>query len=171
MTALSYFYLTGLFFSIYFSTMTAKLENEVFQRDFRNEYHKGVVNLVYTSGFINTELQQLFSRYELTMQQFNILRILRGIHPESCSNSYIKERMLDKNSDVTRIISRLVGRGLVARKNAKSDRRKVDICIKPAGLELLAQMDENACEEEQILKNLSESEVMELNRLLDLIRG
>lgn len=151
--------------------MTAKLENEVFQRDFRNEYHKGVVNLVYTSGYINTALQQLFSRYEVTMQQFNILRILRGIHPESCSNSYIKERMLDKNSDVTRIISRLVSRGLVARESSKADRRKVEIRIQQAGLDLLARMDANSCEEEQILHNLSEEEVAELNRLLDRIRG
>ena len=151
--------------------MTAKLEDEVFQQDFRNEYHKGVVNLVYTSGFINMALQQLFSRYELTMQQFNILRILRGIHPESCSNSYIKERMLDKNSDVTRIISRLVTRGLVARQSSKADRRKVEIRIQPSGLDLLARMDKNAFEEEQILKNLSEEDVAELNRLLDRIRG
>lgn len=151
--------------------MTAKLEDEVFQRDFRNEYHKGIVNLVYTSGFINTSLQQLFSRYELTMQQFNILRILRGIHPESCSNSYIKERMLDKNSDVTRIISRLVSRRLVARQSSKADRRKVEIRIQPAGLDLLYHMDENTCEEEQILNNLTEEEVADLNRLLDKIRG
>ena len=151
--------------------MTAKLENEVFQRDFRNEYHKGIVNLVYTSGYINTALQQLFARYEVTMQQFNILRILRGIHPESCSNSYIKERMLDKNSDVTRIISRLISRGLVARENSKADRRKVEIKIQQAGLDLLARMDANSCEEEQILHNLTEEEVTELNRLLDRIRG
>lgn len=151
--------------------MTAKLEDEVFQQDFRNEYHKGVVNLVYTSGFINMALQQLFSRYELTMQQFNILRILRGIHPESCSNSYIKERMLDKNSDVTRIISRLVSRGLVARQSSKADRRKVEIRIQPSGLDLLARMDKNAFEEEQILENLDNEEVAELNRLLDKIRA
>lgn len=151
--------------------MTAKLEDEVFQRDFRNEYHKGVVNLVYTSGFINTALQQLFSRYDLTMQQFNILRILRGIYPDSCSNSYIKERMLDKNSDVTRIISRLISRGLVARQSSKADRRRVEICIEQAGLDLLALMDKNSCEEEQILQNLTEAEVQELNRLLDRIRS
>lgn len=151
--------------------MTARLEDEVFQQDFRNEYHKGVVNLVYTSGFINMALQQLFARYELTMQQFNILRILRGIHPGSCSNSYIKERMLDKNSDVTRIINRLVSRGLVARQSSKADRRKVEIRIQPSGLDLLARMDKNAFEEEQILENLDNEEVAELNRLLDKIRA
>jgi len=151
--------------------MSKKLENEISLRHFRNEYHKGVVNLIYTYGFIHNELQQLFGEYNLTMQQFNILRILRGIHPAACTNSYIKSRMLDKNSDVTRIINRLINQGLVERKASKEDKRKVEISIMPKGMDLLSRIDGETAREEAILKALNEEEIREFNRLLNKLRS
>ncbi len=151
--------------------MNTKLENEISLQNFRNEYHKGIVNIVYTYGFIHNELQQLFGNYNLTMQQFNILRILRGVHPRTCTNSYIKSRMLDKNSDVTRIINRLINQELVERKASTEDKRKVEIRIRRKGLDLLAEIDKESAREDALLESLSEDEICELNRLLNKIRS
>ncbi|MCC5934753.1 MAG: MarR family transcriptional regulator [Candidatus Cyclonatronum sp.] len=151
--------------------MSTKIEEEVFLHTFRNEYHKGIVNLVYTYGFVQSRLQQLFSEHGLTMQQFNILRILRGSYPDSCSNTDIKERMLDKNSDVTRIVNRLINQNLVERRICPDDKRKVEIRIKDDGLKLLSEIDARSDDEDAILENLNEHEIYELNRLLDKIRG
>jgi len=151
--------------------MSTSLKKDVFQHSFRNEYHKGIVNLVYTYGYVYTQLQKHFSEFDLTMQQFNILRILRGVYPHACTNSYIKERMLDKNSDVTRIINRLISNKLVARCSSTVDKRKVEISIQPKGLKLLEKIDLHSNKEDAILQSLTESEVTELNRLLEKIRS
>lgn len=142
------------------------MEKKRVKQLFRNEYHKGIVNLIYTYGIVSTQLQQHFSAFDLTTQQFNILRILRGAYPEACTNSHIKDQMLDKNSDVTRIISRLISRDLVTRCSSEEDKRKVEITILDKGLELLDKIDRESHKEDQILKNLSESEIAEFNRLL-----
>ncbi|MCH8568608.1 MAG: MarR family transcriptional regulator [Balneolales bacterium] len=146
------------------------LEEEVYLSRFRNDYHKGIINFIYTYGIINTRLQQLFSEYDITTQQFNILRILRGSYPEACTNSYIKERMLDKNSDVTRIVNRLINIGFVSRCSSKEDKRKVEIRIEEKGLELLSKMDNLSSREDELLGNLSDEEIRLFNTLLDKIR-
>ncbi len=151
--------------------MTEKIERELDQRKFRNEKHKAVVNLVYTYNMISERLQEIFSRENLTMQQFNILRILRGNHPEPCTNSHVKERMLDKNSDVTRIVDRLIKRGLVERCSSEKDRRKVAISITAKGLEALSRLDDYKHQEDAIMDNLTDEQVALLNSLLDELRG
>lgn len=151
--------------------MRTKIEEEVSLHTFRNEYHKGIVNMVYTYGYVQSKLQQLFAEHGLTMQQFNILRILRGSYPDSCSNTDIKERMLDKNSDVTRIVNRLINQDLVERRVCPGDKRRVEIRIKDEGLKLLAEIDSRSDDEDAILQNLNEHEIHELNRLLDKARG
>ncbi|AXI99490.1 DNA-binding transcriptional regulator, MarR family [Cyclonatronum proteinivorum] len=151
--------------------MTNKIEEEVFLHTFRNEYHKGIVNLIFTYGYVQNKLQELFTKHGLTMQQFNILRILRGSYPDSCSNTDIKERMLDKNSDVTRIVNRLINQKLVERRICPEDKRKVEIKIKDDGLRLLSEIDTVSEKEDEILQNLNEHEILEFNRLLNKIRG
>ena len=146
------------------------MEKKRVKQAFRNDYHKGIVNLIYTYGVVSNWLQQHFSDFDLTTQQFNILRILRGAYPKACTNSHIKERMLDKNSDVTRIINRLITRNLVARCSSEEDKRKVEITILDKGLRLLEQIDKVSYREDDILGNLSEDEIKELNILLEKIR-
>lgn len=146
------------------------LEQEI-QSTFRNEHHKALVNLIYTYNYISGCLQRILHEKNVTMQQFNILRILRGAHPEPITNGTIRDRMLDKNSDVTRIIDRLIKDGYVTRKPCREDRRRVNISITQKGLDQLAEIDQVSCEMDKITNALSEQEAFELNALLDKIRN
>jgi DNA-binding MarR family transcriptional regulator len=147
-----------------------KIEEEI-KSKFRNEYHKAMVNLYYTNNVISEQFFKMLKEYGLAAPQFNVLRILRGQYPNAASVGLIKERMLDKNSDVSRIVDRLYKKKLVERKESRSDRRQKDILITNKGLELLEEMA--LCEEQEdaILSNLDEREVKLLNELLDKIRS
>jgi DNA-binding MarR family transcriptional regulator len=115
-------------------------------------------------------MNKVFKKYGVTRQQFNVLRIIRGNSPEPSNINLIKERMLDKMSDASRIVERLKIKGLVVRKVNRLDRRSVDIIITEDGLDLLAKMDNEFYLFEMPLKNLEETEARELNDLLDKIR-
>lgn len=130
-----------------------------------------MINLFYTYNVLSGKMQEFLRDSELTMQQFNILRILRGQHPNPATNGMVKERMLDKNSDVTRIIDRMVKNGLVQRVNCESDRRRVDITITPKGLEILAKLDKRAPEMDLIAEGVNDDEATQLNVLLDKLRS
>lgn len=146
-----------------------KIEEELDGR-FRNNYHKGVINLIYTTSLITTGFNQSVKEQGLSIQQYNILKILRGFGNEPRSIDFIKKRMLDKQSDVSRIIDRLYLKKLVDRKESKCDRRQKDIVITKKGMELLSAMDNIEHEIDKLLKNLSEAEVESLNNILDKIR-
>jgi len=148
-----------------------RLEDEIKQESFRNEYHKLAVNILFTHGWLMNKIQEIFSRFDLTPQQFNLLRILRGQYPSPASISLLKDRMLDKMSDASRLVDRLIQKGLVERKICESDRRKVDVVITKKGLKLLEKIDETDSEMDGYLQNLSESEAKKLNDLLDKLRG
>lgn len=148
-----------------------RLEDEIKQESFRNEYHKLAVNILFTHGWLMNKIQQILSRFDLTPQQFNLLRILRGQYPSPASISLLKDRMLDKMSDASRLVDRLIQKGLVERKICESDRRKVDVVITKKGLKLLEKIDETDSEMDGYLQNLSESEAKKLNDLLDKLRG
>lgn len=147
-----------------------RLEDEIKQYTFRNCHQKLLINLFYTYNILSTRMQELLKGENLTMQQFNILRILRGQHPNPATNSLVKERMLDKNSDVTRIIDRMVRDGFVERKSCKADRRRVDITITDKGLAALARIDERDDQMDSISKGLSDQEALLLNEMLDKLR-
>jgi DNA-binding MarR family transcriptional regulator len=147
-----------------------RIETAIKQQSFRNENHRAVVNLLYTFNTVSNAIQHILNQEGLTMQQFNVLRILRGRHPEPATNTLIRDRMLDKNSDVTRIIDRLVKTGLVERTLCRGDRRRVDIVITGKGLEALKRIDKRNDEMDAIVGNLSEKEVGQLNSLLDKLR-
>jgi DNA-binding MarR family transcriptional regulator len=148
-----------------------KLEDEIAQNQFRNEYQKAAINLVYSFGWLNSRQVDFLKRYDITMQQFNILRILRGQHPKPATIKLIKERMLDKMSDASRIVEKLRLKGLADRKICPNDRRNVDVCITDKGLKLLQEIDYQADEMDGVLFTLSEDEVKQLNYLLDKLRG
>lgn len=140
------------------------------QSNFRNDFHKAIVNIFYTNYFIRSQFQEIFKEREVTPQQYNILRILRGQHPKSANIGLIKERMLDKSSDVTRIVERLRIKKLVDRRASRKDRRRMDVRITSSGLDLLAEVDTCELQMDAVLSNLSEKEVGLLNDLLDKVR-
>ncbi len=146
------------------------LEQEIKQSKFRSEFQKTIINIYYTNSYIFSKFQDLLSEYKLTVQQYNILRILRGQFPKTASIGAIKERMLDKNSDITRIIDRLIIKQLAERKNSISDRRVAEIKITKKGLSLLKKMDLVDLKSDNILSHLNETDLKKLNELLDKIR-
>jgi MarR family 2-MHQ and catechol resistance regulon transcriptional repressor len=127
--------------------------------------------LLFTYGWTVERLKQFVSDHGITHQQFNILRILRGNHPTPLSTLTIRDRMIDKMSDTSRIVDRLLSKGLVKKVICKKDRRLVDITITDKGLRLLEKLDGRQDEMDGILSNLSEKEASSLSRLLDKIRG
>lgn len=148
-----------------------KIDDEIKGR-FRNEYHRGIINLTYTLNQLNYQFLQLLKKHNVTQQQYNVLKVLRGFRSEApVSIGFIKDRMLDKNSDVSRIVDKLYERGLVTRCEKSTDRRQKDVDISDKGLELLAAMDECEKKVDTLLSNLTEDEVKQLNNLLDKIRG
>ncbi len=148
-----------------------KLEEEISQKQFRNEYHKAAVNVVYTFNWLNNQNIGFFKPLGITPQQFNILRILRGQHPKPATIKLIKERMLDKMSDASRIVEKLRVKGLVERNICSHDRRNVDVCITQKGLDLLSQIDSLDHEIDGRLSALNPEEIKQLNDLLDKLRG
>ena len=147
-----------------------RLEEEIKQSKFGSEFQKTIINIYYTNNYIFAKFQDLLSEYKLTVQQYNILRILRGQFPETASIGTIKERMLDKNSDITRIIDRLIIKQLAERKNSISDRRVAEIKITKKGLSLLKKMDLVDLKSDNILSHVNERDLKKLNELLDKIR-
>ncbi len=145
------------------------IDKDINQAKFRNEYQKAGINLVYTYNWANERMKSLFEQYDITAQQFNILRILRGAG-EPLSTLQIRQRMLDKMSDTSRIVDRLIKKELVKKVTCKSDRRLVDVTIADKGLKLLEKMDAHQDDMDGIFKNLSETEAVTLNRLLDKVR-
>ena len=145
------------------------IEKDINQTKFKSEYQKGVINIIYTYNWTRERLQEIFDKENLTPQQFNILRILRGSQ-SPISTLQIRERMLDKMSDTSRIVDRLVIKGLAKKVINKSDKRLVDVSISEKGKKVLQNMDQFESDIESITKNLSLSEAKTLNKLLDKIR-
>lgn len=146
------------------------LETDIQQPRFRNEYQKTVINLIYTYNWISEQNKKFFEREDITSQQFNILRILRGAG-KPLSTLQIRQRMLDKMSDTSRIVDRLVKKGLVKKVICKSDRRLVDVSISDKGLELLEKLDQASDEMDAVLSKITVDEAETLNTLLDKIRS
>ncbi len=147
-----------------------RLEDEIKQKKFKNEYQKAIINIYFTNCFITSKFQDILKEYKITSQQYNILRILRGQYPQSATMGEIKERMLDRSSDITRMIDRLVSKKLVERRGSRKDRRLVEAKITLYGLNMLEEMD--VCEQrmDELISHLSEGEVKMLNKLLDKVR-
>lgn len=148
-----------------------KLEDEIRQKKFLNNRNKTIVNIIFTNNWIVYNQACLLKKHNITIQQYNILRILRGQYPNPATIKLIKERMLDKMSDASRIVEKLRLKGLIDRKVCSDDRRNVDVFINKSGLKLLSEIDEKNDEIESIMSNLSEDELIQLNNLLDKLRG
>lgn len=151
--------------------MNMRIEEEIQQPNFENEKHKATVNLMYTNNWVVTKIKGSLKTHEITLQQYNVLRILRGSHPKPISTASIRNRMLDKMSDASRIVDRLVKKDLVKRSTCSGDKRLVDVLISEKGLYLLNEIDQDTNEMTELLENLTEKEAITLNGLLDKIRN
>ncbi|MBS1553573.1 MAG: MarR family transcriptional regulator [Bacteroidetes bacterium] len=148
-----------------------KIEEEIKQAKFRNAHQKAVINLLYTANWLLDKNASFFKGYGITNQQFNILRILRGQHPKKISGSEIKSRMIDKNSDVSRLLDRLLTKNLIEKTPCPNDKRAADVMISQKGLDLLHEIDEKMDATDVKTLGISSEEAEALNNLLDRCRG
>lgn len=145
------------------------IEKDINQQSFRNDHQKAAINLIYTYNWLNEKMKVFFEKEGITGQQFNILRILRGAGTP-ISTLQIRERMLDKMSDTSRIVDRLVLKGLAQKNTCKNDKRLVDVSITAKGKKLLEKIDSYEKEMDSIFGNLTDTDAVQLNKLLDKIR-
>jgi len=145
------------------------IEKDIQQTNFRNEFQKMGINIIYTANWLNEKMSQILATEDITQQQYNILRILRG---SECplSTLKIRERMLDKMSDTSRIVDRLIVKGLVEKTACLKDKRLVDITATKKGLQLLEKLDALNEQIDSILKGVSEKEATTMNQILDKLR-
>lgn len=146
------------------------IEEEIKQQKFRSNHQKAVINLLYTANWVQGKQQAFFKPFQITAQQFNILRILKGQHPNSISATEIKSRMLDRNSDVSRLLDRLLGKNLVTKRTCPNDKRATDVNITEEGLELLRSIDKYQSQIDGVIA-LTEEEAQQLSTLLDKCRA
>ena len=148
-----------------------KIDEEIQQGSFQSSRQKAIINIMFTNGWISHQFKEVFKNFSLTNQQYNVLRILRGAYPKSLNPGEIKEVMLDKNPDLTRLCDRLYKLGYIERCIDSDNKRKMNIRINDAGLQILEEMDPvvNGMHENKFA--LSEEEAQQLSDLLDKLRG
>jgi DNA-binding MarR family transcriptional regulator len=145
------------------------IEKDIQQQQFRNEYQKASVNIIFSANWLTEQIKTFLQQEEITPQQYNILRILKG-SKKPLSTCLIRERLLDKMSDTSRLVERLQKKGLVEKKVCSADKRLVDVQITKKGLTMIERLDTHNHQLDNILNNLSSSEAVLLNQLLDKIR-
>jgi DNA-binding MarR family transcriptional regulator len=151
--------------------MIMKLENEIGQESFKSEYHKLLVNVMYTSSWIHDKIAARLKPYGLTPQQYNILRILRGQYPNPARVQLLEERMLDRMSNASRLVERLRQKSFVERTICEKDRRAVDVIITDRGLKLLKLLDKTEKDWLKEFELINRNEAKQLNVILDTLRG
>lgn len=148
-----------------------KIEDAIKQKKFAGPYHKMTLNILYTAGQILSRNTRILRPFNISQQQFNILRILRGMHPEPATVKLLTERMLDQMSNASRLVEKLKQKGLVERTTCENDRRRVDISITDAGLKLLAEASDKLESDLAVINsNLTGEEALHLSDLLDKAR-
>lgn len=145
------------------------IEKDIQQLHFRNEHQKVAINIIFSANWLNERIKCLLEPEDITQQQYNILRILRGCQ-QPLSTLQIRAKMLDKMSDTSRIVQRLLRKGLVEKRTCPSDKRLVDVSIAKKGMALLDRLDQKNAELDNILQSLTETEAKALNSLLDKMR-
>ena len=148
-----------------------KIEDAIQQKEFKDPYNKLVVNLLYSHSYLVTAQNSLFKPHEISPEQYNVLRILRGQNGVPTTVSSIQDRMLNKMSNASRLVEKLKTKGLVKRDECPNDRRQVDVMITEKGLELLSVLQTQVENGNKSFVHLDLEEVNQLNDLLDKMRG
>ncbi|MEY4539484.1 MAG: hypothetical protein RLZZ306_1241 [Bacteroidota bacterium] len=146
------------------------IEQDIKQANFKSPYSKAIINVIYTNNWLQSLQVEIFKPFDLTLQQYNVLRILRGQYPNPITVIAIIERMLDKMSNASRLVDKLLAKDLVIRRLCPHDRRAVDVIITEKGLKLLEELDELQHQWESKLHGLTETEALQLSNLLDKMR-
>ncbi|MFT7035528.1 MAG: DNA-binding MarR family transcriptional regulator [Cyclobacteriaceae bacterium] len=144
---------------------------DIKQKNFKSEFSKAVINLMYTSNWLNEQENKLFKPHGLTTAQYNVLRILRGQYPSPATINLLIDRMLDRMSNASRIVDKLMAKNLVARQQNLKDRRAVDVVITKKGLDILERIDVDMEKFEQSINQFTEQECKDVNTFLDRFRG
>ena len=148
-----------------------RLEEEIKQTKFVSPLQKAHLNTMFTANWIMDIAKEVLKPFGITHQQYNVLRILMGRKQVPCSGDSIKEVMLDKNPDLTRLLDRLIDRRFVSRKICEENRRKMDISITDKGVVLLDSIGPRLGVKHKRMKNITDEEATELSRILDKMRG
>lgn len=148
-----------------------RIEDEIKQEHFESEYHKLGINLLYTQTYFDNILAQAFKPFKTTSEQYNVLRILKGQHPNPMSVKDIQSRMINKMFNTSRLIDKLKQNNFVQRVECEYDRRAVDVSLTKEGLKHLSILTEKLEPYRTHYEILSEKEAKQLNRLLDKLRG
>lgn len=143
---------------------------EIQQKAFANELNKMVINIVFTANWLTLRLAQSLKHYDITPEQYNVLRILRGQKGNPATINMITERMLDKNSNASRLVDKLKQKGFVERRECPKDRRACDVLLTEKGTQLLLELDKEMSNNEKSITALSEEEMKTVNELLDKFR-
>lgn len=144
-----------------------RMNNQFQQQVFSNEWHKLRVNLLYTGSWLRGEVAGFLKPFGITQQQFNILSILRDNHPTALSTQQLRDRLVDRMSDTSRLVDRLQQKKLVCKEECSQDKRLVDINITENGMQLLCQIDAEMPQLDEVLQTLTEKEATFLNKLLE----
>lgn len=147
------------------------LEKAIQQKRFKDAWQKAAINIIYTGSWLKNETTEFLRPFGLTAQQYNVLRILRGQHPNGITTMEIRKRLLDKMSDTSRMVDRLERNGWVEKKRDNFDKRLVSVNISDKGLKVLTEIDELENNMHRLIRNLSESDARTLSDLLDKVRA
>lgn len=148
-----------------------KIEEEIKVKSFSSDWQRASINIVYTANWLSLILEKRAAKKQITLQQFNVLRILRGQLPNPSTNNLLKSRMITNTPDISRLVDRIVAKGLVSRCKNKEDKRAVDLFITDKGLALLEEIEDDMMLNDLLPQNLSEQEAFQLSELLDKFRG
>ncbi len=146
------------------------IEKEIHQEKFSSSGQKAMLNILFTYGWLTEKMKNILAPEDITTQQYNILRILRGSAPQPLSTLQIRERMLDRMSDTSRIVDRLLAKQLVKKVICSKDRRLVDVTITDKGQTLLKKLDVQVKRIDEILNNITDKEAETISNLLDKLR-
>lgn len=148
------------------------IEDEIDQRKFSSLFAKANINLLYTAGWVQLNTTKELKPFNISVQQFNILRILRGRHPKPASIRELTDRMLDKSSNASRLVDKLQSKNLVAKQKCENDNRRVEVTITTEGLQLLEKASEKVeMNIEKVFSSISEEDAILLNEILDKLRS
>ncbi len=147
------------------------LEEDIKQEKFQSEYQKLVVNIAFTHSFLTNMFNSYLKPYDLSLQQYNVLRILRGQHPEPVSINSITDRMIDKMSNASRLVEKLHKKEMIGRRKCTEDKRQVDVTITSKGLETLAELDHLMGDYENKFNHVDKKSIAEVNNVLDELRN
>ena len=148
-----------------------RIEDEIHQKEFKDDYRRLMVNLLFTNNWLNQQLIPFFRELGLTLQQHNVLGILRGQHPEPVCFGDIQNRMVDRNSNVTRLIDKLIEKGFVTRDICQANRRMIEVRITESGLKKLQEVDARFPELLAHFHKLSKEAAAMASNLPDKLRG